>query len=118
MLVASLLMLCTTEEYPVKTLVKDCLRLHAYCEARDILINMHTAPNRKNIERVLAGLGYKIKTVKTSPSVKSAEQVVIMDKKQNIREQLSLCYYAMGVTQHMVMDIVIGKVLAQLSAKK
>jgi len=41
-----------------------------------------------------------------------------MDKKQDMRENLSLCYYALGITQHMVMDIVIGKILSNLSASK
>jgi hypothetical protein len=40
-----------------------------------------------------------------------------MEKKLSIKQHLSLCYYALGLTQHMVMDIVIGKILCHLSAK-
>ena len=73
MLVSSLLMLCNDDEYPLKRLVKDCQRIHAYFEARDILTNMHAAPNKKNIERALSGLGYRIKTVQSSASLKTPD---------------------------------------------
>jgi len=119
MVVASLLMLYDEEQYPLRKLVKDCQQLYSYFQARDILSNMQTAPNKKNIERVLAGLKYKVRTVKASGGAeKSGEHIVIMDKKQDMRENLSLCYYALGITQHMVMDIVIGKILSNLSASK
>jgi hypothetical protein len=36
---------------------------------------------------------------------------VNVNKKSNKRELLSLSYYTIGVVQHMVMDILIGKIL-------
>ena len=42
---------------------------------------------------------------------------MVLDNKQNQRELLSLSYYSISIVQHMVMDVVIGKVLFNLSKK-
>jgi hypothetical protein len=73
--------------------------------------------NEKSVERVLAGLDYKLKATKKTMSNKLVKKVVILEKKQNKRELLSLSYYSISIVQHMVMDIVIGKVLFNLSKK-
>lgn len=66
-------------------------------------------PTQKGVESVLAGLGYKV--LLTGKQTKKASKIVNLDKKSNKRELLSLSYYSIGVVQHMVMDIVIGKIL-------
>lgn len=71
---------------------------------------MTQIPNKKNIERVLSGLGYKIETTKNNVN-KNVDQVINLEREMNKRELLSLSYYSIGIVQHMVMDVVIGKVL-------
>jgi hypothetical protein len=78
---------------------------------------MTQPPNEKSVEKVLAGLGYKLKATKKNVSNNLVKKVVILDKKQSQRELLSLSYYSICIVQHMVMDIVIGKVLFNLSKK-
>jgi hypothetical protein len=78
---------------------------------------MTQPPNENSVEKVLAGLGYKLKATKKNVSNNLVKKVVILDKKQSQRELLSLSYYSICIVQHMVMDIVIGKVLFNLSKK-
>jgi len=115
-LVASLLLQHDQRTYPLQRLVTDCEKLYAYMQAREISTIMHTAPNKKNIERVLTGLGYKILS---HPTDRSAHQVVDLKLRDNDhKELLSLHYYSTGLMQHMVMDVVIGKVLVTLAKTK
>jgi hypothetical protein len=44
---------------------------------------MTQPPNQKSVERVLAGLGYKLKATQKTAGNKLGEKVVILDKKQN-----------------------------------
>jgi glycerol-3-phosphate O-acyltransferase len=96
--VASLLLQCKEENYPLKELVKNCIQLYDYFKARDIILMMFTPPNKKNIERVLEGLGYSVKTTKSNTNNKTLEQVVVLTKKQNHRELLSLAYYTFTIS--------------------
>jgi len=43
--------------------------------------------------------------------------VINLEREMNKRELLSLSYYSIGIIQHMVMDVVIGKVLTAVSKK-
>jgi hypothetical protein len=44
---------------------------------------MTQPPNEKSVEKVLAGLGYKLKATKKNVSNNLVKKVVILDKKQN-----------------------------------
>jgi hypothetical protein len=48
---------------------------------------------------------------------KPAKKLVILDKKLSQREVLSLSYYSISILQHMVMDVVMGKILFNLRKK-
>jgi len=96
--VASLLLQCKEEFYPLKELLKNCIHLYDYFRARDMPLIMFTSPNKKNIERVLEGLGYSVKMMKSKTTIKTTEQVVLLSKKQNHRELLSLAYYTIAIS--------------------
>ena len=76
---------------------------------REIDTIMTQNPIQKNVESVLAGLGYKLEA--TSKNNKKTNKLVNLEKKQNKRDLLSLAYYSISLVQHMVMDIVICKIL-------
>ena len=115
--VASLLLQHDEATYNLKDLVADCSLIYKYMQARGIATIMHTAPNKSNIERVLAGLGYKIVTEKTNAAIKNVTQNVNLSIRENFKELLGLYYYNIGYMQHMVMDVVIGKVLTNLGGE-
>jgi hypothetical protein len=112
--VASLLLQHDQNTYKLKQLVSDCAMIARYMRVRNIPTLMHTVPNKKNIERVLTGLGYKIVTIKSHAAIKNDEVVVDLSRRENFRELLGLYYYNIGFLQHMVMDVVICKALVIL----
>jgi hypothetical protein len=81
--VASLLLQREDDVYPLVKLVEDCQTLFQYFRFRGIDTFMTQSPSKKSIERVLDGLGYKVKTVKKMGSTKIMESVVSLGKKAN-----------------------------------
>lgn len=118
MVVASLLLHNEEEFYPMKELLADCQTLYQYFKVRGIDTFMNQPPNKKSIERVLAGLGFAIKSTQKSAQSKNLDQFVVMAKKKNQREALSLAYYSTAIVQHTVMDIVMSSVLLALGQKR
>ena len=78
---------------------------------------MTQKPNKKAIEKVLGGLNYDVKNQKRAAS-KLAEPHILLGKKKNQREQMSLYYYQICVLQHLVLDVVLSSTLIALSKTK
>ena len=92
MVIASLLLQLEEDTYPLKDLVRDCERLYHYFKLRGVNMVMTQKPNKKAIEKVLGGLNYDVKNQKRAAS-KLAEPHILLGKKKNQREQMSLYYY-------------------------
>lgn len=109
-----------SDVYPLKLLVKGCKQLYNYFVARQIPMTMTIEPNEPNVKRVVAGLGYIIRKSlqKVATAGKAPELEVVLDKKINQRELLSLSFYSIGIMQHFIMDAVLAKIMHTHYSKK
>lgn len=120
MIVASLLLQQENDVYFLKELVNNCQKLYAYLQARSIKTTMTQSPNRKTVIKVIEGLGYKLRPIKSNitSASKSVEYEIFLEKKQNQRELLSLSYYSINILQHIAMESFLGKILYAHSKSK
>lgn len=80
-LIASLLLQHDNADYKLDQLVSECQQLYDYFQERSVSTLIHAAPNKKNIERVLKGLGYKVVTKQKNAVVSKVKQVIDLTKK-------------------------------------
>lgn len=73
MVVATLLLYCNEDRYPLEKLVADCQTFYRYFQVRRILTIMTQPPTVKGVQRVLAGLGYKLKATQKHSANKTVK---------------------------------------------
>jgi len=83
----------------LRTLLFNCVQVHRYLKAKKINSLMSLDPSLFTVTKVVKKLGFKIRKLAIQPKGRNNEMEVMLDPKEDQKNQLGLSYYSNALMQ-------------------
>jgi hypothetical protein len=111
--VGTLLLQDSGKRIGLRTLLANSIQVYRYFKARGINSLMTLDPTLFSITKVIKKLGFKIRKLAIQPKGRNNEMEVVLDAKEDQKNELGLSYYSNALMQSQIMDCCIAFLLTK-----